>query len=68
MERINKPEPKYTNPAKGILDFCKQKLWPLPSNQLIKELGFTYNHVIGEQFHREQIHVEQLSGDQRTNQ
>ncbi len=25
---------KYTNPARGILDFCKQKLWPLPYSQL----------------------------------
>ncbi len=25
---------KYTNPARGILDFCKQKLWPLPCSQL----------------------------------
>ncbi len=24
---------KYTNPATGILDFCKQKLWPLPCSQ-----------------------------------
>ncbi len=24
---------KYTNPARGIFDFCKQKLWPLPCNQ-----------------------------------
>ncbi len=24
---------KYTNPAIGILDFCKQKLWPLPNSQ-----------------------------------
>ncbi len=21
---------KYTNPARGIIDFCKQKLWPPP--------------------------------------
>ncbi len=27
---------KYTNPARGILDFCKQKLWPLPCSQLKK--------------------------------
>ncbi len=26
-------EQKYTNPARGILDFCKQKLWPLPCSQ-----------------------------------
>ncbi len=25
---------KYTNPAWGTLDFCKQKLWPLPCGQL----------------------------------
>ena len=25
---------KYTNPARGILDFCKQNLWPLPCSQL----------------------------------
>ncbi len=24
---------KYTNPARGILDFCQQKLWPLPCSQ-----------------------------------
>ncbi len=25
---------KYTNPARGIIDFCKQKLWPLPCSPL----------------------------------
>ena len=25
---------KYTNPAKGILDFCGQKLWPLQCSPL----------------------------------
>ncbi len=24
---------KHTNPARGILDFCKQKFWPLPCSQ-----------------------------------
>ncbi len=29
-----KKKKKYTNPANAILDFCKQKLWPLPFGQL----------------------------------
>ncbi len=31
---LTKIKKKYTNPARGILDFCKQKLWPLPCSQL----------------------------------
>ncbi len=30
---VLKEKEKYTNPARGI-DFCKQKLWPLPCSQL----------------------------------
>ena len=26
---------KYTNPARAILDFCQQMLWPLPYSQLM---------------------------------
>ena len=34
---VQKCYTKYTNPARGILDFCKQKFWPLPCSQLTKE-------------------------------
>ena len=37
---------KYTNPATGILDFCKQKLWPLRCSQLTKQPEYSYDDAI----------------------
>ncbi len=31
---------KYINPARGILDFCKQRWWPLPCSRLTNSIAF----------------------------
>ncbi len=42
----NKLSYKYTNPARGILDFCNQKLWPLQCSQFtVGKRNYLQHHV-----------------------